>query len=131
MTRTTSTASDTRDAADEAICAGLFPEGCTQTTLEMVLLANPEVKDQASDTSDPVRVAASATEAFVNASALLRTAVRVRMSTGVSASDVRASVAKCKGIDLVRLFGVPAEPQAVAEVLFRERERVVYWYSIQ
>jgi hypothetical protein len=114
-------------ALDEELHAGLFPEGCTQTALEMVLLANPEVADP--EVADPevadkgVRVDAFATDAFVHASELQRTAVRFRMAAGASAADARASVAKSQGIDLARLFGVPAEAKAIAEVLFRQEDR--------
>lgn len=106
-----------RDAADEALYAGLFPEDCTKTALEMVLLANPELEDKG------VCVDAFATEAFVNATELQRTAVRFRMAAGASAVDARASVAKSQGIDLARLFGVPAEAKAIAEVLFKQEDR--------
>ena len=106
-----------RYAADEALYVGLFPEGCTHTALEMVLLANPEVEDKGAG------VVAFATDAFVNATELQRTAVRFRMAAGASAADARASVAKSQGIDLARLFGVPAEAKAIAEVLFKQEDR--------
>ena len=105
---------------DDALHAGLLPEGCTQTALEMVLLANPD----AFQWVHPAEcVGAFATEAFANATELQRTAVRFRMAAGASAADARASVAKSHGIDLARLFGVPAEAKAVAEVLFKEQDR--------
>jgi hypothetical protein len=113
---------DALGALDEELHAGLFPEGCTQTALEMVLLANPEVADP--EVADKgVRVDAFATDAFVHASELQRTAVRFRMAAGASAADARASVAKSQGIDLARLFGVPAEAKAIAEVLFKQEDR--------
>jgi len=105
------------DALDAELYVGLFPEGCTHTALEMVLLANPEVEAKGAS------VAAFATDAFKNASELQRTAMRVRMVAGASEADARASVAKSQGIDLARLFGVPAEPKAIAEVLFKQEER--------
>ncbi len=87
---------------DDALHAGLFPESCTQTALEMVLVP---------------------TEAFVHATELQRTAVRFRMAAGASAADARASVAKSQGIDLARLFGVPAEAKVISEVLFKQKDR--------
>ena len=54
----------------------------------------------------------------MQATALQRAAVRFRTGAGASAAAARAGVATSGGIDLARLFGVPATPEAVAEVLF-------------
>lgn len=102
---------------DAELYMGLLPRDCKTTALEMVLLANPGLEESG------LRVEDFATEAFVNATALQRTAMRFRMTHGASEADARASVAGSKGIDMALLFGVPSEAQAVAEVLFGNRDR--------
>jgi hypothetical protein len=87
---------------DDALHAGLFPESCTQTALEMLLVP---------------------TEAFVHATELQRTAVRFRIAAGASAADARASVAKSQGIDLACLFDVTAEAKDIAEILLKQKDR--------
>jgi hypothetical protein len=87
---------------DDALHAGLFPESCTQTALDMLLVP---------------------TEAFVHATELQRAAVRFRMAAGASAADARASVAKSQGIDLARLFDVTDEAKIISEVLLKQKDR--------
>lgn len=104
-------------AAPLAVCQGvlgLLPPGCTAEVPDLVLLANPEVPEAGLCVED------FATEACQHALALQRNAVRWRLAAGASEEDARAAVLTSGGIDVARLFGVPSEPKAVAEVLFKQ-----------
>ena len=98
----------------EDLHGGLYPDGCK--TLDMILLANPQAREEHS-----LCVGAFATDAFYAAALLQRTAVKYRMAAGASAGDARTSVAQSRGIDLGLLFGVPpADTQALADLCFKK-----------
>ena len=101
----------------EDLHGGLYPDGCK--TLDMILLANPQAREEQS-----LCVGAFATDAFYAAALLQRTAVKYRMAAGASAGDARTSVAQSRGIDLGLLFGVPpADTQALADLCFKKDDR--------
>jgi hypothetical protein len=109
--------------AEAELYTGLFPKDCKHTAQEMVLLANPELETSVLQVEHFLKVEEFATEAFLRATELQRTAMRFRMFNGANEADARTSVAKSQGIDIALLFGVSSEDKAIATVLFDKKDR--------